>query len=171
MKENIMARITLKGNPVETIGSLPAVGSTAPAFSLVRADLSEITLGSLAGKRAVLNIFPSVDTATCAMSVRRFNEQAAALDNTAVVCISADLPFAMSRFCGAEGISNVITASVFRSPDFGRDYGVLITTGPLRGLLSRAVVVVDAAGRVVHAEQVAEIADEPDYAAALAALG
>lgn len=166
-----MARITLKGNPVETIGSLPAVGSTAPAFSLVRADLSEITLGSLAGKRAVLNIFPSVDTATCAMSVRRFNEQAAALDNTAVVCISADLPFAMSRFCGAEGISNVITASVFRSPDFGRDYGVLITTGPLRGLLSRAVVVVDAAGRVVHAEQVAEIADEPDYAAALAALG
>lgn len=165
-----MATITLKGNPVDTIGSLPAVGSTAPGFTLVKADLSGITLGDLAGKRAVLNIFPSVDTATCAMSVRRFNEQAAALDNTAVVCISADLPFAMSRFCGAEGITDVITASVFRSPEFGRDYGVLITTGPLRGLLSRAVVVVDAAGRVVHAQQVAEIADEPDYAAALAAL-
>lgn len=165
-----MATITLKGNPVETTGTLPAKGTVAPGFTLVKSDLSEVTLSSLAGKRVVLNIFPSVDTATCAMSVRKFNEQAAGLDNTAVVCISADLPFAMGRFCGAEGIANVITGSVFRSPEFGREYGVLVTTGPLKGLLSRAVVVVDADGRVIHTEQVAEIADEPDYAAALAVL-
>lgn len=165
-----MATITLKGNPVETVGNLPAKGSAAPAFTLVKADLSELTLASLAGKRVVLNIFPSVDTATCAMSVRKFNEQAAGLDNTVVVCVSADLPFALGRFCGAEGIANAVTTSVFRAPEFGRDYGVLITTGPLRGLLSRAVVVLDAAGKVIHAEQVAEIANEPDYAAALAAL-
>ena len=165
-----MATITLKGNPVETIGTLPAIGTRAPAFTLVKPDLSEVALADLGGKRIVLNIFPSVDTATCAMSVRKFNEQAAGLDNTAVVCVSADLPFAMGRFCGAEGIANVITGSVFRAPEFGREYGVLITTGPLKGLLSRAVVVVGADGRVIHAQQVPEIADEPDYAAALAVL-
>jgi thiol peroxidase len=165
-----MTTITLKGNPVQTSGELPATGSQAPGFVLVRPDLSEVTLADLAGKRVVLNIFPSVDTATCAMSVRHFNADASALANTVVLCVSADLPFAMSRFCGAEGLTNVQSGSVFRSPAFGRDYGVLITTGPLTGLLSRAVVVIDATGKVIHTEQVAEIANEPDYAAALAAL-
>lgn len=165
-----MAKVTLKGNPVETIGNLPAKGASAPAFSVVKSDLSAVSLQDFAGKRLVLNIFPSVDTATCAMSVRKFNEQASQLDNTAVLCVSADLPFALNRFCGAEGIKNVTTASVFRSPEFGRDYGVLFTSGPLQGLLSRAVVVIGADGKVLHTQQVAEIADEPDYAAALAAL-
>ena len=165
-----MATVTLKGNPVETIGNLPAKGAPAPAFSVVKSDLSAVSLQDFAGKRLVLNIFPSVDTATCAISVRKFNEQASQLDNTAVLCISADLPFALNRFCGAEGIKNVTTASVFRSPEFGRDYGVLFTSGPLQGLLSRAVVVIGADGKVMHTQQVAEIADEPDYAAALAAL-
>lgn len=165
-----MAHITLKGNPIDTIGDLPAIGSKAPPFTLVRTDLAEIHLRDFAGKRVILNIFPSVDTPTCAMSVRRFNEKAAASRNTVVVCVSADLPFAMSRFCGAEGIHNVVTGSVFRSPEFGRDYGVLITTGPLAGLLSRAVVVIDEDGNVAYTQQVGEIADEPDYEAALAAL-
>lgn len=165
-----MAKVTLKGNPVETIGNLPAKGAQAPAFSVVKSDLSAVSLQDFAGKRLVLNIFPSVDTATCAMSVRKFNEQASQLDNTAVLCVSADLPFALNRFCGAEGIKNVTTASVFRSPEFGRDYGVLFTSGPLQGLLSRAVVVIGADGKVLHTQQVAEIADEPDYAVALAAL-
>ena len=165
-----MATVTLKGNPVETSGNLPAKGAQAPAFTVVKSDLSTVGLQDFAGKRLVLNIFPSVDTATCAMSVRKFNEQASQLDNTAVLCVSADLPFALNRFCGAEGIKNVTTASVFRSPEFGRDYGVLFTSGPLQGLLSRAVVVVGSDGKVLHTQQVAEIADEPDYAAALAAL-
>lgn len=165
-----MATITLKGNPVQTSGELPAKGSQAPAFTLVRTDLSEVSLADLAGKRVVLNIFPSVDTPTCAQSVRHFNADASVLANTVVLCVSADLPFAMSRFCGAEGLANVQSGSVFRAPAFGRDYGVAITTGPLAGLLSRAVVVVDEQGKVIHTEQVAEIADEPDYAAALAAL-
>lgn len=165
-----MATITLKGNPVETVGSLPAPGSTAPGFTLVKTDLGEVTLASLAGRRVVLNIFPSVDTPTCAASVRQFNAAASALANTTVLCVSADLPFALGRFCGAEGLGNVVPASVFRAPGFGRDYGLTITTGPLTGLLARAVVVIDAAGKVLHTELVGEIANEPDYAAALAAL-
>ncbi|WP_020407614.1 thiol peroxidase [Hahella ganghwensis] len=165
-----MATITLKGNPIQTIGELPETGSKAPAFSLVKSDLSDATLEQYAGSKLVLNIFPSVDTPTCATSVRKFNEKASAVPNTKVLCVSADLPFAFGRFCGAEGISNVETASVFRSPDFGRDYGVLITSGPLTGVLSRAVVVIDESGNVIHTEQVAEIADEPDYDAALAKL-
>ncbi len=165
-----MAQITLKGNPVQTIGDLPTVGSMAPPFNLTQADLSETTLKAFAGRKVVLNIFPSIDTSVCAASVRRFN-QAAAQGDTAVLCISADLPFALSRFCGAEGLKQVTVLSAFRAPDFGQAYGVTITTGPLRGLLARAVVIVDADGKVVYTEQVPEIAQEPDYSAALAALG
>ncbi|MFZ5562116.1 MAG: thiol peroxidase [Pseudomonadota bacterium] len=165
-----MGHITLKGNPVDTAGDLPAVGSKAPAFTLVKTDLGEIRLRDFAGRRVLLNIFPSVDTPTCARSVRAFNEKAAEFRNTVVICVSADLPFALSRFCGAEGLQNVVTGSVFRSPEFGRDYGVLITTGPLAGLLSRAVVILDENGRVIYTQQVKEIADEPDYQAALDAL-
>lgn len=165
-----MSTITLRGDPVKTVGSLPETGSDAPAFTLVKADLSEVSLKDFAGRRLVLNIFPSVDTATCAMSVRTFNAQAGQLDNTAVLCVSADLPFALGRFCGAEGIANVAVASVFRAPGFGQDYGVLLSTGPLRGVLSRAVVVIDGKGKVIYTEQVAELANEPDYDAALAAL-
>ncbi|OFC69413.1 thiol peroxidase [Alteromonas confluentis] len=164
-----MATVTLQGNPLETIGELPAVGSAAPAFELVKTDLSTVTLADLAGKKIVLNIFPSVDTGTCAMSVRTFNEKAASLDNTVVVCVSADLPFAAARFCGAEGVENVETGSTFRS-DFGKAYGVEFTTGPLTGLLSRSVVVIDEEGKVAYTQQVAETADEPDYEAAIAAL-
>ena len=164
-----MATVTLKGNPFETVGELPAVGSKAPGFSLAQGDLSELTLESLQGKRVVLNIFPSIDTPTCATSVRTFNEKAAALDNTMVVCVAADLPFAMARFCGAEGIKNVEVGSTYCS-SFGQDYGVTFKTGPLQGLLSRSVVVIDEAGSVVHTEQVGETADEPNYEAALAAL-
>lgn len=164
-----MATVTLKGNAIETVGDLPAVGSTAPDFNLVKTDLSEVRLADFKGKKLILNIFPSIDTGTCAMSVRQFNEKAAQLDNTAVVCVSADLPFAASRFCGAEGIENVITGSTFRS-SFGQDYGVTFATGPLAGLLSRAVVVIDETGKVVYTQQVAETADEPNYDTALAAL-
>ena len=151
-----MATVTLKGNPFETVGTLPAVGSVAPGFTLSAGDLSDLTSASLAGKRVVLNIFPSIDTPTCATSVRKFNEQAASLDNVAVVCVSADLPFALGRFCGAEGIDNVKVGSTFRS-SFGDDYGVNFATGPLTKLLSRSVVVLDTDGKVLHAEQVAEI--------------
>jgi thiol peroxidase len=165
-----MATITLKGNPVETSGNLPAKGSQAPAFTLVKTDLSEATLTQSAGKKLVLNIFPSIDTPTCATSVRKFNQQAGDMPNTQVLCVSADLPFALSRFCGAEGIQNVATASTFRSPEFGKDYGLTITTGPLKGLLARAVVVIDEKGKVLHTQLVSEIANEPDYAAALAVL-
>ena len=164
-----MATVTLQGNPIETIGELPAPGSQAPAFTLVQGDLSELTSESLVGKRVILNIFPSIDTPTCATSVRTFNQKAAALDNTVVVCVAADLPFALTRFCGAEGIENVKVGSTFRST-FGNDFGVTFKTGPLVGLLSRAVVVLDENGRVLHSEQVGGIADEPDYAAALAVL-
>ena len=164
-----MATITLKGNPVETVGKLPEIGSQAPGFALVKSDLSEISLDSYRGRKLVLNIFPSVDTPTCAMSVRKFNQEAAQLDNVSVVCVSADLPFAAARFCGAEGIKNVETGSSFRS-SFGRDYGVTIKTGPLAGVLSRAVVVIDEHGEVIYTEQVQETADEPDYDSALAAL-
>jgi thiol peroxidase len=164
-----MASVTLKGNPFSTAGELPAVGTTAPGFALAAADLSDLTLESLAGKRVILNIFPSVDTPTCATSIRKFNEQAASLDNTVVLCISADLPFAMARFCGAEGIDNVLVGSTFRS-SFGEAYGVTFIEGPLKGLMSRSVVVVDKDGSVLHTQQVAETADEPDYDAALAVL-
>ncbi len=164
-----MATVTLKGNPIETVGTLPEVGTKAPDFCLVKNDLSELSLADLSGKTVVLNIFPSVDTATCAMSVRTFNEQAAAKSGVEVVCISMDLPFALARFCGAEGIENASTASGFRS-SFGKDYGVMFTTGPLTGLYSRAVVVIDASGSVVYTEQVSETADEPNYEAALKAL-
>tara|TARA_R110001592_G_scaffold65203_2_gene200285 strand:- start:6550 stop:7050 length:501 start_codon:yes stop_codon:yes gene_type:complete len=165
-----MTTITLKGNPIETVGDLPKVGSKAPSFNLVAHDLSEISLASLAGKKVVLNIFPSVDTGTCAMSVRKFNEAASKLENTVVICVSADLPFAAGRFCGAEGIENVKTGSVFREPAFGIDYGVTVKTGPLAGLLSRSVVVIDASGNVTYTEQVQETTEEPNYDAALSAL-
>jgi thiol peroxidase len=165
-----MAQVTLKGNPIETVGNLPQVGAQAPGFELVRQDLSAVTLDSLKGKRVVLNIFPSVDTGICATSVRKFNEKAAEMSNTEVVCVSMDLPFALGRFCAAEGISKVSTASAFRNPEFGDHYGVRFTTGPLRGLLSRSVVVIDESGKVIHAEQVAETVNEPNYDAALAVL-
>lgn len=163
-----MATVTLKGNPFNTVGELPAVGGQAPAFTLTADDLSDLNLSDLSG-RVVLNVFPSVDTPTCATSVREFNSKAAALDNTTVVCVSKDLPFALSRFCGAEGIENVVTASAFRS-SFAEDYGLTITEGPLAGLCSRVVVVIGEDGNVLYTEQVAEIADEPDYEKALAAL-
>ena len=164
-----MAEVTLGGNPVHTSGELPAIGSAAPAFTLVGSDLGSVSNADFEGKNVVLNIFPSIDTPTCATSVRTFNERAAGLDDTAVLCVSADLPFAMGRFCGAEGIENVSTASTFRS-SFGSDFGVTLADGPLAGVLARAVVVVGADGTVKHAELVPEIAHEPDYDAALGAL-
>ena len=164
-----MAQVTLGGRPVHTSGDLPAVGAPAPAFSLVGADLSEFDAGEFAGKNIVLNIFPSIDTPTCATSVRQFNKRAAGMDETVVVCVSADLPFAMGRFCGAEGIANVKVGSTFRS-DFGSAYGVTLTDGVLQGVLARAVVVIGPDGTVKHTELVPEIAQEPDYDAALAAL-
>ena len=165
-----MASITLKGNPVSTTGELPAIGSDAPAFGAVKTDLSECTLADLSGKRVVLNIFPSIDTGTCAASTRRFNEEASSLENAIVVCVSADLPFALGRFCGAEGLENVVPVSTFRNPEFGKAYGATIADGPLAGLLSRAVVVLDEAGKVIYTEQVSEITEEPNYGAALAVL-
>lgn len=165
-----MASITLKGNSVTTVGELPAVGAVAPPFSGVKDDLSACSLGDLSGKKVVLNIFPSIDTGVCAASARRFNQEAGSLDNTVVVCVSADLPFALGRFCGAEGLKNVVAVSVFRNPEFGSAYGVTITDGPLKGLLSRAVVVIDESGKVIYIEQVPEITQEPNYEAALAAI-
>ncbi len=165
-----MAVITLQGNTIETSGSLPTKGSVAPGFVLVKTDLSEATLADYKGKKVILNIFPSIDTPTCATSVRHFNKAASELTNTVVLCISADLPFAQARFCGAEGLTNVEPLSVFRSPAFGKDYGVTITTGPIAGLLSRAIVVIDTDGKVIYTEQVAEVTAEPNYDAALGAL-
>lgn len=165
-----MSQVTLKGNPVRVDGSLPQVGSQAPAFSLVAGDLSDKTLADFAGQRKVLNIFPSVDTPTCATSVRTFNAEASKLANTVVLCISADLPFAQKRFCAAEGLDKVINLSTLRGREFLDNYGVAIAEGPLRGLAARAVVVLDEHDKVLHAELVGEIADEPDYAAALQAL-
>jgi thiol peroxidase len=165
-----VATVTLRGTPVETSGDLPTVGASAPEFTLVSQDLSETSLADHKGKRVILNIFPSIDTPTCQQSVRSFNEKAAALDNTIVLCVSPDLPFAQARFCGAENIENVATASNFRSTDFGKDYGLTFTTGPLMGLLARAVVVIDTDGKVIYNELVAEIAQEPNYDNALAAL-
>lgn len=165
-----MAEITLGGNPVNTAGNLPATGSKAPGFTVTKRDFSDMSLADLAGQNVVLNIFPSVDTPTCATSVRTFNERAAALENTTVLCVSADLPPAIGRFCGAEGIENVEATSTFRSPDFADGYGTMLVDGKLAGVHSRAVVVINAAGDVVHSELVAEIAQEPNYDAALAAL-
>ena len=165
-----MAQITLKGNPIHTSGDLPKVGAVAPAYTLVRTDLSEISAKDFAGQRVVLNIFPSLDTPTCAASVRKFNARANEKPNTTILCVSADLPFAQKRFCGAEGLDNVVPASTFRSPDFGKAFGAALVDGPLKGLLARAVVVVDGSGKVVHTELVPEIAQEPDYNAALAVL-
>ena len=165
-----MAHITLKGNPINTIGSLPKVGSKAPAFTLVKDDLSMKSLSDYKGQRVILNIFPSLDTGTCAASVRRFNAEASKLENTVVLCISKDLPFAQARFCGAEGLKDVHNLSDFRTGKFGKDYGVEIIDGPLAGLESRAVVILDEEGTVVYTQQVPEIVDEPNYEAALAVL-
>ncbi|MEC4048516.1 thiol peroxidase [Flavobacterium sp. SUN046] len=165
-----MATITLGGNPVNTNGELPKVGSKAVNFELVKNDLSVATLADFAGSKLVLNIFPSVDTGTCATSVRTFNAKASTLENTKVLCISRDLPFAQKRFCGAEGLENVINLSDFRTGSFGKDYGLEIVDGPLAGLHSRVVIVLDETGTVVYAEQVSEIANEPNYDSALAAL-
>ena len=165
-----MANITLKGNALTTVGELPPVDRAAPPFELVKPDLSKATLADYKGKKVILNIFPSVDTGTCATSVREFNMKAVSLDNTVVLCISKDLPFAQARFCGAEGIENVEMLSDFVDGKFGQDYGLTFADGPLAGLSSRCIVVVDEAGKVVHTEQVSEIVDEPDYAQALAHL-
>ena len=164
-----MAQITLRGNPIHTIGELPPVGSPAPPFTLTGTDLGTVSNEQFSGKSVLLNIFPSIDTPVCAASVRAFNERAAA-HRTSVLCVSNDLPFAQKRFCGAENIENVTTASAFRD-SFGQDYGITITDGPMAGLLGRAVVVIGADGNVAYTELVPEIAQEPDYDAALAALG
>lgn len=165
-----MATTALKGNPVNTVGDLPPVGAPAPGWELVAADLSQLTHEAAEGQRVVLNIFPSVDTGVCAASVRRFNELAAGLPDTDVINVSVDLPFAQARFCGAEGVENVTNLSTFRSPDFSEKYGVAIKSGSLAGLNARAVVVLDENNKVLHSELVSEIANEPNYDAALAAL-
>ena len=165
-----MASITLKGNPINTCGDLPGAGGSAPGFELVGLDLGNVSLEDFKGKKVVLNIFPSIDTPVCQTSTKTFNEKAAGLGDAVVLCVSKDLPFAFKRFCGAEGIENVQCASAFRSASFGKDFGVEMTDGPLQGLLGRAVVVVDGEGKIVHAELVPEIAQEPNYDAALAAL-
>jgi thiol peroxidase len=169
-KKISMASITLGGNPIHTNGELQAVGSKASNFNLTKTDLGTATLADFAGSKVVLNIFPSIDTGTCAASVRKFNEKASALSNTKVLCISRDLPFAQKRFCGAEGIENVINLSDFKDGSFGKNYGLEITDGVLAGLHSRAVIVLDENGTILHTEQVKEIADEPNYDAALAVL-
>lgn len=165
-----MTEVTLKGNPIQVAGTVPQVGQKAKPFSLVGGDLADVALSTFSGKRKVLNIFPSIDTPTCATSVRKFNAQASALDNTVVLCISADLPFAQKRFCGAEGLANVVNLSTMRGREFLEDYGVLIATGPLAGVSARAVVVLDEQDQVLHSELVAEIGSEPNYDAAIASL-
>ena len=165
-----MATITLKGNTIHTLGELPKIGSQAPDFTLVKNDLSKASLSDFIGKKVILNIFPSIDTGTCAASVRQFNQEAAELGNTKVLCISRDLPFAQARFCGAEGIENVINLSDFATGDFGKSYGLQIIDGPLANLHSRAVVVLDETGKVIYNEQVPEIVEEPNYKTALEAL-
>lgn len=169
-KKSTMAKITLKGNPINTVGELPAIGSQLPSFSLTKTDLSEAKLSDFAGKRIVLNIFPSLDTAVCAASVRKFNALAANMPNTLVLCISRDLPFAHGRFCTTEGLNNVVNLSELRNLDFGDHYGVRIIDGPLAGLHSRAVIVADENGKVIYTEQVPDIVQEPDYDKALNSL-
>lgn len=165
-----MASITLKGNPIHTHSELPKTGSQAPDFNLTRSDLTDMNLKDFAGQRVILNIFPSLDTSVCATSVRKFNQEAAGLTNTVILGVSKDLPFAHKRFCTAEGIDKVVSASVLRNDAFGKDYGVLITDGPMAGLMSRAVVVIDEKGKILYTEQVQEITQEPDYQKALAVL-
>ncbi|MBF0110663.1 MAG: thiol peroxidase [Magnetococcales bacterium] len=165
-----MASITLKGNPIHTCGNLPAIGVPAPDFCLTKTDLSDVSLKDFAGKKVVLNIFPSIDTPVCAASVRRFNEAASKLANTVVLCVSLDLPFAHSRFCGAEGLERVISVTELRARGFGEVFGVRVVDGPLAGLFSRAIVIIDEKGKVTYTEQVPEITQEPDYAKALAVL-
>ncbi len=165
-----MSTVTLGGNAVQTSGDLPQIGAAAPAFTLVKTDLSEIHLSDYAGKRVILNIFPSIDTPTCATSVRMFNSKAAQLENTVILCISRDLPFAIKRFCGAEGIENVYAVSDFRAGQFGKDYGLEFVTGPLQGLHARSVIVVDTEGKVIYTELIPEVANEPNYEQALASL-
>ncbi|MFO8085664.1 MAG: thiol peroxidase [Desulfobacterales bacterium] len=162
-----MAQITLKGNPINTVGELPKVGNKAPDFVLTKTDLSDVTLKDFDGKTLVLNIFPSVDTDICATSVRKFNAEISKYENAAVLCISRDLPFALGRFCGAEGLNNVIAVSELRNLEFGKNYGVRIMDGPLAGLLARSVVIIDSDGKVVYTQQVPEIVEEPDYESAL----
>lgn len=169
IKGKNMAEITLRGKPIQTNGDLPAAGSKAPEFTLLKTDLSELSSNDLKGKRVILNIFPSIDTPVCQTSTREFNAKAVGLDNTTVVCASMDLPFAMGRFCGAEGLEEVVPASAFRS-GFAADYGVKQIDGPLQGLTARAVVVIDEEGKVKHSQLVGEIADEPDYDAAITSL-
>jgi thioredoxin-dependent peroxiredoxin len=168
--KKVMAKVTLKGNPVNTSGNLPVKGSIAPAFTLVKSDLSELSLAELKGKKLVLNIFPSLDTSTCAISVRKFNQLAAGKPGAVVLGISKDLPFAHGRFCSTEGITNVITLSGFRDHDFGKAYGVDIIDGPLKGLYARSIVIIDEKGKVIYTQLVPEISHEPDYDAALAAV-
>lgn len=163
--------VTLGGNPVPVNGTLPQPGQAAPAFSLVNKALADVTLADFAGKRKILNIFPSIDTPTCAASVRKFNQTASQLANTVVLCISADLPFAQARFCGAEGLENVVTLSTMRGRNFLANYGVELAAGPLAGVSARAVVVLDEQNKVLHSELVGEIKNEPDYEAALKSLG
>ncbi len=165
-----MTKITLKGNSIKTVGKLPKVGKKAPKFKLVGTDLSESKLKDFKGKKVLLNITPSLDTGVCAASLRKFNEEGAKLENTVVINISKDLPFAQARFCGAEGIENAITLSDYQNDKFGKSYGVTIKTGPMKGLLSRAVVAINEAGEVIYTEQVGEIIEEPNYEAALEAL-
>jgi thiol peroxidase len=165
-----MASITLKGSPITTIGELPEINTMAPDFTLTKTDLSDATLKDFSGKTIVLNIFPSIDTPVCAASVRKFNDEASRFDNTVVLCISADLPFAHQRFCEVEGLKDVIPLSVFRSQEFGTNYGVTITDSPLKGLMSRAIVVIDKTGNVVYKQQAPEIAQEPNYDEALKAI-
>ena len=165
-----MATIKFKGTVIHTAGNLPAKGENAPAFKLVGGDLNEVDLAAFSGRTKILNIVPSLDTPVCAISAQRFNAAVASLKNVVLVNISADLPFAQKRFCESNSLDNIVTLSTFRSPDFGRDYGVLITDGPLAGLMSRAVLILDPANMVVYAEQVPEIAREPDYSSALAAV-
>jgi thiol peroxidase len=165
-----MAKVAFKGSPVPTVGDLPGKGTKAPDFSLVDTELADVSLSDYEGQKVVLNIFPSIDTPVCAASVKRFNDEASSFDNTQVLCISVDLPFAHGRFCGAEGLSNVKTLSAFRDHNFGSDYGVRITDGALAGLFARAVVVIGEDGAILHSQLVPEITDEPDYSSALAVL-
>jgi thioredoxin-dependent peroxiredoxin len=170
MQEDIMSKITLKGEPINTIGELPEIGTKAPDFVLTKTDLSDAGLKDFTGKQIILNIFPSIDTPVCAASVRRFNSEADKLSDTIVLCISADLPFAHSRFCAAEGLKNVIPLSEMHEKNFGEKYGVRIIDGPLKGLLSRAIVTINKEGKVIYIEQVPDIKQEPDYEKALKAL-
>lgn len=165
-----MATVTLKGNPIQTLGELPEVGTQAADFELAKTDLSNVTLNNYVGSKLILNIFHSVDTGTCAQSVRRFNQEASELENTKVLCISKDLPFAQTRFCGAEGIDKVEMLSDFRNGSFGKSYNLEFENGPIKGLLSRCIIVIDETGKIIHTEQVSEVTEEPNYRAALEAL-